>query len=363
VSSVRLIRAFQVATILAVILALVAAAITDWRGAQEAIALVLVIGLAIAVFMLAQALSTTRSTGGAELGRLLTERDETTRRILDRSHEAYLAMDAMGNVIEWNAAAETAFGWRRTEAIGSPLADLIIPEHLRAAHTAGLARFLETGQGKVVGRRTELMAVHRDGSEIPVEVSITAVGDLGDETTFHGFVRDITERKLLEAQQAESLARAEQTARMDALTGLPNRRAWDEELDRELARSRRTQQRLCVTLFDLDHFKDFNDAKGHLAGDRLLRRAGSAWRLAVRASDLVARYGGEEFAVLLPDCPVDEAMAVIGRLREVTPEGQTVSAGVAEWNGYESAEAMIDRADFALYRAKRAGRDRAEIAA
>src|SRR3954453_92870 len=237
VSSARLIRAFQVAAILAVIAALVLAAVTDWGGAGEAIGLVLVIGLATAVFMLAQALSTGRRTGGAELGRLLTEREESTRRILDRSHEAYVAMDATGTVIEWNAAAETAFGWRRTEAIGSPLAELIIPEDLRGAHAASLARFLETGQGKVVGRRTELTAVHRDGSEIPVEVSITAIGELGGEITFHGFVRDITERKLLEVQQAELLARAEETARMDALTGLPDRRAWDEELDRELARS------------------------------------------------------------------------------------------------------------------------------
>src|SRR5215212_2425783 len=88
VSTARLIRAFQVGAILAVVVALVVAAVTDWRGTEEAIVLALVIGLATAVFMLAKTLSTARRSGGAEVGRLLTEREETTRRILDRSHEA-----------------------------------------------------------------------------------------------------------------------------------------------------------------------------------------------------------------------------------------------------------------------------------
>jgi diguanylate cyclase (GGDEF)-like protein/PAS domain S-box-containing protein len=327
------------------------------------ILLIATIALAVAVILLARALRAARQGAAADPERLRSEREERTRRILDRSHEAYVEMDDEGRVVAWNAAAETMFGWPRDEAIGRTVAELIIPEELRGRHREGIKRFLETGKGKVVGPRTELTAVHRDGSEIPVELSVTAIRDAGRGTAFHGFVRDITERKLLEIQQAELLARAEETARVDSLTALPNRRAWDEELERELARAKRTQQRLCVALLDLDRFKNFNDANGHQAGDRMLRRAGSAWRLAVRASDFVARYGGEEFSVLLPDCPIDEAMDVIERLRQVTPEGQTVSAGVAEWNRYESAEALIDRADFALYRAKRAGRDRAMTAA
>jgi diguanylate cyclase (GGDEF)-like protein len=159
------------------------------------------------------------------------------------------------------------------------------------------------------------------------------------------------------------LEAAKESARIDALTTLPNRRGWDESLSREVARARREKMPFCIALLDLDHFKDFNDSHGHRAGDRLLRRAASAWRLALRQSDFVARYGGEEFAVLLPVCHLDEAMEVIERLREATPEAQTVSAGVAEWNGYESEEALIDRADLALYNAKRGGRDRATAAA
>ena len=210
--------------------------------------------------------------------------------------------------------------------------------------------------------RSEVIAIHRDGAELPVELSIIAIDDEGGKS-FHGFVRDITERKLLETQQAEMLEAAKESARIDALTTLPNRRGWDEALSRELARARREQSPFCIALLDLDHFKEFNDTHGHQAGDRLLRRGASAWKLALRQSDLVARYGGEEFAVLLPICELDEAMQVIERLRASTPEDQTVSAGVAEWNGYEAEEALIDRADLALYNAKREGRDRTTAAA
>jgi diguanylate cyclase (GGDEF)-like protein/PAS domain S-box-containing protein len=255
------------------------------------------------------------------------------------------------------------FGWRRAEAVGKRVDQLIIPEGRRKMHREGLQGFHETGHGPMLQGRTEVIASHRDGAEIPVELSIIAVDEADGGSSFHGFVRDITERKLLETQQAEMLEAAKESARIDVLTTLPNRRGWDESLSRELARSRRESVTFCVALLDLDHFKEFNDTQGHQAGDRLLRRAASAWKLALRQSDFVARYGGEEFAVLLPVCDLDEAMEVIERLRAATPENQTVSAGVAEWNGYESEEALIDRADLALYNAKRGGRDRSTAAA
>ena len=287
--------------------------------------------------------------------------DERTRRILETTNEAYVAMDEAGRVTAWNAAAESTFGWRRAEAIGRELANLIVPVDMREAHRRGLTAFLATGHGPMVGPRTELVASHRDGSEIPVEISITAIEEDGD-WSFHGFVRDITERKMLESQQAQLLARAEETARIDPLTSLPNRRHWDEELARELALARRRHSPLCVALLDLDRFKDFNDAHGHREGDRMLRKSAAAWRMALRGSDFLARYGGEEFAVLLPDCELGDAATVIERLRPATPEGQTVSAGIAEWNGYEATSALLDRADLALYEAKRGGRDRVEVA-
>jgi diguanylate cyclase (GGDEF)-like protein len=158
-------------------------------------------------------------------------------------------------------------------------------------------------------------------------------------------------------ERAGLLARLEAVARTDDLTGLANRRSWDEELPRELARAHRQRQSVCVAMIDLDRFKRFNDELGHQAGDRLLKEAAAAWRAELRTTDTLARYGGEEFAALLPGCDRGHAVRLLERLRAATPGGQTCSAGVASWDGTEDAGTLVARADAALYRAKSAGRD------
>jgi diguanylate cyclase (GGDEF)-like protein len=117
-----------------------------------------------------------------------------------------------------------------------------------------------------------------------------------------------------------------------------------------------------VLLVDVDGFKEVNAALGHRAGDRLLAELAKRLEGALRPGDVLARYGGEEFAVLLPHSDEEGAMTVVGRLLEVVPFGQTASAGVAVWDGAESAEALLARADAALYEAKGAGRARAHLA-
>jgi diguanylate cyclase len=154
-----------------------------------------------------------------------------------------------------------------------------------------------------------------------------------------------------------------QLTRVDELTGLLNRRAWSVELPAAIERARRDGVALSVALLDLDHFKRFNDDYGHQAGDRLLKGATAAWSAELRAVDQLARYGGEEFIVLLPGATAELATGVLERLRAVTPAGQTFSAGVATWDGNETSEELIARADQALYQAKDAGRDRILIAA
>jgi diguanylate cyclase (GGDEF)-like protein len=161
-------------------------------------------------------------------------------------------------------------------------------------------------------------------------------------------------------RQRELLAdRLELTARTDALTGLPNRRAWDEELEREILHAARTETPLCMALLDLDSFKQFNDLNGHPAGDSHLKEVASLWRDQLRSADLIARYGGEEFAVLLTATDAVQAERVIETLRACVPLDETVSAGIAQWDGVESGPELFARADRALYQAKRAGRDRA----
>jgi diguanylate cyclase (GGDEF)-like protein len=146
----------------------------------------------------------------------------------------------------------------------------------------------------------------------------------------------------------------------DPLTGLLNRRAWDISLTSSLRKRRRP---MYVALIDLDHFKAFNDRHGHPAGDALLRRAAVAWRSALRTADVLARYGGEEFAILLAGCSAESALEIIERVREATVDDQSVSIGLATWDGRESAESLVYRADKALYQAKHDGRNRVVRAA
>lgn len=144
----------------------------------------------------------------------------------------------------------------------------------------------------------------------------------------------------------------------DSLTGLPNRRALDEQLPREFARTRRAGGSLCLAILDIDCFKAYNDTHGHLVGDVLLRDCAVAWDSELRGEDTLVRFGGEEFVALLPDCSLQEATEILERLRGSTPDEQTCSAGLACWDLSESAEDLLGRADVALYRAKEEGRDR-----
>lgn len=154
------------------------------------------------------------------------------------------------------------------------------------------------------------------------------------------------------------IRRGRRSVLTDPLTGLANRRAWDAALAREMERARRSGEPLCVRALDLDHFKAFNDRHGHAGGDRHLIEATRVWQGALRTYDTLARLGGEEFGVILPDTAPGAAQVIVHRLARGTPNDGTVSAGIAVWDGKESAAALLDRADGALYEAKRAGRAR-----
>ena len=166
-------------------------------------------------------------------------------------------------------------------------------------------------------------------------------------------------------EQAEAYGRQ---AREDALTGLPNRRHFDEVLARDLALVRRGGHPLCLALQDIDHFKRINDAWSHSVGDAVLREAAQVLAAESRACDLLARLGGEEFAVLLPDTLLDEALLVCERLHATFRERVgwagieglrvTFSLGVVACRPTDTAASLLERADAALYRAKDEGRDR-----
>jgi diguanylate cyclase (GGDEF)-like protein/PAS domain S-box-containing protein len=276
-------------------------------------------------------------------------------------------LDADCRVIIWNRACARLTGVPAEEVIGTQdhrrgfyaearptLADLVIqhrvsdlaelyPRHsspsdqnLSAENWCDLPR---------IGRRRYLAA----------EASPIA-GDDGSLVAVVETLRDITEEK------AAHMA-LEQLATRDSLTGLANRRCFDETLAAEWQRALRQQLPLSLLMVDIDHFKRYNDAHGHLGGDDCLRRVATAVASEMRANDLVARYGGEEFGVILPNQDLKGAASVAERIRkrvERLHTGITVSIGaasvIAEASGCPSA--LLAIADAALYKAKRQGRNR-----
>jgi diguanylate cyclase (GGDEF)-like protein/PAS domain S-box-containing protein len=201
----------------------------------------------------------------------------------------------------------------------------------------------------------------RSGEEFWALLSSRAIEFEGAPTLLAG-ITDITAQKRLEEKLRE-------IAMQDELTGLYNRRHFLELAESEIGRSRRTGAPLSVAMLDIDHFKRVNDFFGHAAGDNVLKELARAMRETLRGSDVPARYGGEEFVVLLTDTTLEGAMAVTERVRERVGRTEvalghgrvariTLSAGVAELGQGERLEALLERADVALYRAKAEGRDR-----
>ncbi|MCW5625361.1 MAG: diguanylate cyclase, partial [Burkholderiales bacterium] len=178
-----------------------------------------------------------------------------------------------------------------------------------------------------------------------------------------------TENAQGRVQQLENeLQRISEQVREDQLTGALNRRGMEDAMTREIARAQRSQKPLCLAVLDVDNFKRLNDTHGHAAGDAALVHLARAIRHTVRPTDIIARYGGEEFVIILSDTEIDEAVRVISRLqRELTKKFflhdnerllVTFSAGVAEYRGEESEEAVLQRADKAMYQAKLQGKNR-----
>jgi diguanylate cyclase (GGDEF)-like protein len=259
-----------------------------------------------------------------------------------------------------------------TAAAGVP--ELIGVEAELDADRSAMARALVLGKPLHLGRTDELPAGARDvlakarirsAHLRPVFHGDRPAGVLGiawrhERAAPEGMQEELIAELAAEAARAierdAHVALLARQARTDELTALPNRRAWDEAVEQEMARAERTGEPLCLALLDLDHFKAFNDQHGHQAGDAHLRRTAAAWRRELRAIDVLARYGGEEFGVLLPSCDITEAGEVIDRVRRATPNGESASAGVVAYDGRESADSLLARADAALYRAKHAGR-------
>jgi diguanylate cyclase (GGDEF)-like protein len=170
------------------------------------------------------------------------------------------------------------------------------------------------------------------------------------------------QRRKLESERERLLDELRATALSDPLTGLPNRRAWDERLEHELAVARRSGSSLSVAAIDLDKLKEANDALGHEHGDRLIEQCARVCAGVLRQTDFIARIGGDEFLVVLPACPAAEAAQLSQRMVAAGHPSHSFSIGVATWDGTEETYELVHRADIAMYAAKAAGGGRVSLA-
>jgi diguanylate cyclase (GGDEF)-like protein/PAS domain S-box-containing protein len=282
--------------------------------------------------------------------------DRRARSFFDLSQDMLCTLDSRGRIVELNDAWERNLGYTEEELQGTYLIELTHPDDREHATAEAVHVF----EGKPsIGLENRVWA--KDGTLHWLRSSAALAVEEG---MLYARATDITELKRVEAEREELLDKVEEMARRDALTGLPNRRALEEQLPREFAQARRRDgASLCLAILDIDHFKAYNDTHGHLIGDKLLRECAMAWDAELRAGDTIVRFGGEEFVVLLPDSGLEEAGRALERLRAATPDGQTCSVGLASWDGAESGDELIGRADAALYEAKETGRDRLALAA
>lgn len=281
--------------------------------------------------------------------------EQRFRQLIETSTEAFIAMDAQGLITEWNRQAEATFAWSREEAIGRRLGDTIIPPELREAHNRGLARYLATGEDRVLGQRLELQGRHRDGREFPVEFTIWALGS-GPEVSFNALLHDISERRRLEEDLWE-------LALVDDLTGLHNRRSFMLLAEQALKEAARAHRPVIALFLDVDDLKQINDTHGHAEGDRALRLVAAALRAACRESDIIGRLSGDEFAILLAEAHQMDGLE--GRVRcrvaeaaETTIYPLSVSIGVAPCQPDHECHLteLFERADQAMYDEKLAKR-------
>ncbi len=290
--------------------------------------------------------------------------------VLDAATEvSVVACDRDGTIRLFSRGAERLLGYRADEAVGR-LSVLALHRDVELAE-AGRALTGEAPPRGAVMKVFEWHVVHgvtglhewtyvrRDGSTFPVNLAITALPDSeGEPGGYLSVAMDLSWRKALEA-------RLEHQANHDPLTGLLNRRSFEEALEREAARTDRYSTPFALLMFDIDHFKAVNDTYGHFVGDDILLAVSRMVSQRLRGPDTLARWGGEEFIALLPETSLEGARAVAEDLRATVPGTRfsrpgsvTITAGVAAHQAGEPAHALTKRVDDALYAGKEHGRDR-----
>jgi len=292
----------------------------------------------------------------------LQKSKERYEKLWDNAPAAYHTLDTKGVVLTVNKTEAEMLGYAPEEMVGNPIFEFILPEQRAEAKK----RFKLKISGYRLPRAQNRTYLKKDGSKIYVCINDTL--EKGEKNQVIGIRTTMVD--VGEYKEAEETAK--ELAYYDALTGLPNRRLFNNRLELELSHAQRNQQKLAVMLLDLDYFKNVNDTLGHKVGDDLLEDVGSRLTTLLRKSDTVARMGGDEFMVLLPE--IDEAedttriaKKTLDAIRKPFVIGShklnvTISIGIAIYpDNAKDGENLIENADAAMYRAKEKGRDNYEF--
>ena len=273
---------------------------------------------------------------------------EMFEKIIERSYDAIIIADQHRHISYWSPAAEETFGFKAEEVLGKDMHSLITPTRYRDRANAAQQSYRRTGKGNVLGKRVEIEALHKDGHEIWVELSINDISMDGERWAF-AIVREVTQRKQMET-------RLEQQAMTDPLSELCNRRAFQHRLEANRGKA------LLLAILDADHFKQVNDSHGHDTGDRVIKCIAAGMQGIFPDALCCARMGGDEFSILLEgedqaefEARLDRLMADIAR-RVLMATGLinvSVSHGIAALPlGDTRLRDLLLQADRALYRAK-----------
>lgn len=323
----------------------------------------------------------------AAANQALNEREGYLKAVLDAMSDGLCVVDLQGKIIGVTPSLCTMYGYTEAELVGQDVAMLIGGQHW-GQHDGHLREHAAHPMKKLVNRSMQGEGLRRDGSRFPIEVSVTETST-GGSPLYVSLIRDVTERQAMIATLEQTLADLRQQKEKvqvaneelaflsthDPLTGLPNRRYFDDFSGRMWRQAQRRHEWLAILLIDIDQFKQYNDHYGHLAGDACLVRVAEALAQQInRAGDLAARYGGEEFIVFLGNTEIEGAQhiaeAVRHRVQELAiphPTSShrvvTISIGVAACSPVKGSriEQLISRADTAMYAAKLAGRNRVEM--
>ena len=304
------------------------------------------------------------------------------RLAMEHAPSPMLIVRADGIILVVNDAAVRLFGYESRELVGRSV-ETLVPRGFRSAHRGYRDEFMAHPHPRAMGEERDLMAVGKNGLEIPVEVGLSPVDTPEGPLVVCGIV-DLSARKRAEqnmAEVAELLGKKNrhllELVTTDGLTSLKSRRAFQDHLDANLEMAVRNARPLSVLILDIDFFKDYNDTHGHLAGDEILRQVGEILRTVARRSDFVARLGGEEFGIILLETGEEGARVLAERFRAAIEDADwprreiTVSLGattlefeqVVPRPSAPSFSAILREADRALYRSKETGRNRVTHAA